>query len=68
MLRIFFYFLSGYVERASKTNVGAACSREIKCCGWPATSSVESKPPPQIFNLQSSFFNHLKGGFSDESN
>ena len=25
---------SGNVERASKRNVGAACSREFKCCGW----------------------------------
>jgi hypothetical protein len=35
--------LSGYIERASKGNVGAACSREFKCGGWEAASTKISQ-------------------------
>jgi len=42
-------FNQGYIEGASTRNVGAVFNREIKCRGWPATSSVESKPLPLKF-------------------
>jgi len=37
---------SGYTEIARVRNVGAVFNREINCRGWPAMSSVESKPLP----------------------